>query len=217
MCGSGAGSCVAATDMTGLVLAGGQSRRWGGIDKSWVRLTGRPLVQHVSERLAAQSAAVWISTNRDPAPFLALADAVLADDWLDGRGPLAGIATALRRIPTPWLLVAPVDSPLLPLNLGSQLGIAALREGRLLATVDDGEYLQPAFLLIHRDLAGALVHAVDQGIRRLGAWVQAQHPARVDARAAAWGDQLRGANNGAELDALRALIGELGDDFDGGR
>lgn len=189
-------------DLTGLVLAGGQSRRWNGVDKAWATLTGRPLVAHVTERLAIQAGTVWIGANRDPDRYATLGFPVLADDWPDSLGPLAGIATALRRIETPWLLVAPVDSPRLPLDLGARLGEAALRESRMLATVHDGERLQPAFLLIHRVRAEDLAQAVAQGTRRLGDWVAAQQPAQVDAQALGWMDALRGANTPAELGVL---------------
>ena len=39
--------------VTGIVLAGGQGRRMGGVDKGLVALDGRPMVAHVLERLRA--------------------------------------------------------------------------------------------------------------------------------------------------------------------
>jgi len=194
-------------DLTGLVLAGGRSRRWGGVDKAWALLAGRPLVSHVIERLAAQTGRVWLSVNRDPDRYAALGLPVISDDWPGALGPLAGIATALRRIETPWLLVAPVDSPCLPLDLGAHLGHAALREKRMLATVRDDTRLQPAFLLMHRDLSEVLTQAVTQGARRLGDWVASRQPALVDAGSLGWTDALRGANTPAELDVLARMGG----------
>lgn len=206
---------IARAQITGLVLAGGRSRRWGGVDKAWQPFAGRPLIHSVCERLEMQSAAVWISANRDPDRYGALGRRVLVDDWPDGRGPLAGIATALRRIETPWLLVAPVDSPGVPLDLALHLGAAACRANRFLATaVADGR-LQPAFLLIHRDLAVAVVAAVDGEVRRLSAWVQAQEPALLDARAVGWIQALRGANDATELAALSAATGHGAENVDG--
>ena len=104
-------SQIPQADLTGLVLAGGQSRRWNGVDKAWVRLANRPLVAHVAERLASQTGVVWINANRDLDRYAALGPPVFTDDWPDALGPLAGIASALRRIETHWLLVAPVDGP----------------------------------------------------------------------------------------------------------
>ncbi len=44
------------SNITGLILAGGAGQRLGGRDKGLYPLLGRPLVTHVSERLAPQIA-----------------------------------------------------------------------------------------------------------------------------------------------------------------
>ena len=41
--------------VTGVVLAGGQGRRMGTVDKGLVVLDGRPMVSHVLARLARRS------------------------------------------------------------------------------------------------------------------------------------------------------------------
>ncbi|MEQ4583771.1 MAG: NTP transferase domain-containing protein, partial [Pantoea agglomerans] len=48
------------TILTGIILAGGQGRRMGGQDKGLVQLDGRPLYQHVLERLRPQVDIVMI-------------------------------------------------------------------------------------------------------------------------------------------------------------
>ena len=116
----------------------------------------------------------------------------------------------------PPAAVAPVDSPGVPLDLAAQLADAALREDRQLASVHDGERLQPAFLLLHRDLSDALLKAVAGPIRRLGAWVQAQGPALVDARTHGWVSALRGANDATEFAALEAVMKDGQETGDGG-
>ena len=44
-------------EITGIVLAGGQGRRMGGVDKGWVELDGRPLCEHVLALDASNTAA----------------------------------------------------------------------------------------------------------------------------------------------------------------
>ena len=51
--------------MTGIVLAGGQGRRMGGVDKGLVELDGRPMVAHVLGRLAPQVADLLINANQN--------------------------------------------------------------------------------------------------------------------------------------------------------
>ncbi len=53
------------TILTGIILAGGQGRRMGGQDKGLVQLDGRPLYQHVLERLRPQVDIVMINANRN--------------------------------------------------------------------------------------------------------------------------------------------------------
>ena len=55
--------------VVGLLLAGGLSRRMGGGDKALRLLGGRPLLDHVIERLRPQVAALVLNANGDPARF----------------------------------------------------------------------------------------------------------------------------------------------------
>lgn len=89
-----------AISYTALLLAGGQARRMGGVDKGLQTLHGQPLAAHVLASLAAQSqppARCLISANRHLDAYAALGWPVLADAEPDYPGPLAGIAAGGRR------------------------------------------------------------------------------------------------------------------------
>jgi len=113
----------------GLILAGGQGRRMGGVDKAQLMLAGRPLIAHVTDRLAGQVARLAVSSNRAPAPFAPFAPfaplPVLPDapERL-GEGPLAGILAGLdwaAREGADALICVPVDTPFVPRDLVAQL------------------------------------------------------------------------------------------------
>ena len=53
------------TKITGVVLAGGQGRRMGGVDKGLQSLRGRPMVTWVLERFAPQVDEVLINANQN--------------------------------------------------------------------------------------------------------------------------------------------------------
>ena len=74
-----------ARDVTGVVLAGGQGRRMGSIDKGLVLLHGRPMVQHVLELQAVRL------HRRQPL--------VEPGRQLDRRGEQADHATRVERGP----------------------------------------------------------------------------------------------------------------------
>lgn len=169
-----------ATALSALILAGGQGLRMGGVDKGLVDLNHRRMVEHVLERVKGQVPLIMISANRSHPEYQRYGYPVVADQADDFLGPLAGMAQGLRQSTTPWLMVVPCDSPQLPLDLAHRLSQAAFNQNTLAAVAHDGEHLQPAFNLIHRDLLEDLQRYLDQGGRKLGYWLRQQQPAVVD-------------------------------------
>ncbi len=88
---------------TGVILAGGQSRRMGR-DKALLPLAGRTLLEHMQSLLAQAGVAETLISRNQPG--------FIADNY-PGKGPLAGLAAVLPYCTTPQLLVVPVDMPLL--------------------------------------------------------------------------------------------------------
>lgn len=127
---------VRAGALVGVVLAGGEGRRMGpGVPKPLRLLRGRPMIAHVVERLAPQVMDLVVVAN-DPSPaFRALEVPVIADPpdivraaEKEGRrlGPLAGILAGLEwslahHPHVGWIVTAPADVPLLPLDLTVRL------------------------------------------------------------------------------------------------
>ena len=75
---------IAASDVTGLVLAGGLGRRMSddgnGLDKGLVALRGRPMMAHVIERLAPPVWPLLINANRQATAYRAFGPPVGAAD-----------------------------------------------------------------------------------------------------------------------------------------
>lgn len=166
--------------VTGLVLAGGQGSRLGGIDKGWIEFAGTPLIERVIERLRPQVAAVMVSANRSLDRYAALPVRVLTDDPAHGAfaGPLAGILAALRTIDTPWLAIVPVDAPHAPSDFVARLWTAATGDVRAVVATCAGR-VEPLFCLVHRDLAGSLQSFLDTGGRKVAAWLDREKAASV--------------------------------------
>lgn len=113
--------------MAGLILAGGVGSRLGGVDKAFVGLGGRILIDHLLGRLAGQVGRVAISANGDLSRFAGFGLPVLADGELAGKGPLAGVVKGLEwalREEAAQLLTVPVDTPFIPGDLVARLGAA---------------------------------------------------------------------------------------------
>ena len=105
----------------------------GGQDKGLIPLAGRPLIAWVIAALTPQVGRILISANRNQAAYAAFGHPVIGDEAVGAglagfQGPLAGIAAAMTRMETPWLLTLPCDAPLAPADLAPRLA-AALAHG----------------------------------------------------------------------------------------
>ncbi|WP_265468408.1 NTP transferase domain-containing protein, partial [Aeromonas salmonicida] len=89
--------------VSAVILAGGRATRMGGEDKGWVKLAGRPLIDHVLDRLRPQVDEVLINANRSQDSYQALAT-VISDNNPDYLGPLAGMQAGLAAARHDWVL-----------------------------------------------------------------------------------------------------------------
>ncbi|MFK5985423.1 MAG: molybdenum cofactor guanylyltransferase MobA [Pseudomonadota bacterium] len=167
--------------VTGLILSGGRSSRMAYQDKGLVLLNGRPMIETVKNTLINQVDELIISANQNLKQYQQIHNIVLADEYLDFRGPLAGIYEGLKYIKEDtFLLVAPCDGPFLPNDLCQKM-LSAVKESKTkLATVYDGRYRQPTYSLIHQSLKKDLKLFLDNDGRKLGQWLSENHTQLVD-------------------------------------
>lgn len=168
-------------NVVGVILAGGQARRMGGIDKGLVTLADKPMVQWVFEAMAGQVDQVIVNANRNADQYGALShegvSALVVPDLRTGfLGPLSGMSSALAaidampEIKSEWIATVPCDSPFLPDDLVARL-IASSSEADIV-TCHDGERLQPVFSLIRRELRESLDTFLDADERKIDRWFQ---------------------------------------------
>ncbi|TDT51124.1 molybdenum cofactor guanylyltransferase [Enterobacter sp. AG5470] len=151
--------------VTGVVLAGGKASRMGGKDKGLLELNGKPLWQHVAQRLAPQVENVVISANRNLDIYRASGLTVVPDSLNDFPGPLAGILSVMQKIDSEWFLFCPCDTPYVPENLLARLQVQ--RQQAPAVWVHDGERDHPAIALINRRILPALQDYLARGERRV--------------------------------------------------
>ena len=112
--------------VAGVILAGGKGTRMNGANKALLMLQGKPLVTHVSERLALQIEIIGINANRDLEIFLnSEFHLPIVKDGIGGDlGPLDGILGAMlfaEKNGCTHALTVSVDTPFIPLNLAEKL------------------------------------------------------------------------------------------------
>jgi molybdopterin-guanine dinucleotide biosynthesis protein A len=161
---------VAAPQITGVILAGGQGRRMGSIDKGLQALQGKPMVEHVIERFAPQVHELLINANQNLDRYARFGHRVIPDEIGGFAGPLAGLQRGLREAAHALVATAPCDSPFLPDDLVARL-LVALQDNRAdLAVARTGTQPHPVFSLCRRTLLDNLTRYLAGGGRKIDAW-----------------------------------------------
>jgi molybdopterin-guanine dinucleotide biosynthesis protein A len=204
-------------EATGIILAGGQSRRMGGGDKGLRDLAGKPMLAHVIERLAPQVGRLVINANGDPQRFAAFALPVVPDTVEGFAGPLAGVLAGMRWSAAHdpqarWIATAPGDSPLLPCDLVQRLAAALEGKDSGIALAQTGGELHPVAGLWPVALAGDLERELARGTRKVLHWTDRHGTVAVPFPMARIGaaeiDPFFNANTPEELETLRELVGK---------
>jgi len=154
--------------VTGIVLAGGQGRRMGGVDKGLQLLHDRPMVEHVIGRLAPQVDEILINANQNLEAYGRFGYRVVPDAIGGFAGPLAGLHAGLGAAQHPFALTVPCDSPFLPADLFSRLK-NELHE-KDLAVAKTGDQPHPVFSLVRVSVLEHLSRFLSAGGRKIDAW-----------------------------------------------
>lgn len=180
--------------VTGLILAGGQGRRMGGVDKGLQVLRGKPMIEWVIARLAPQVDEILINANQNTQEYARLGRRVIADTVREIRGgfagPLAGFHAGLKAASHDLVVTCPCDSPFLAGDLVRRLREALEREAADLAVAKTGDQPHPVFSLCRRELLPHLTAFLEGGGRKIDAWYAA-----LKVTAVAFDDEARAFSN----------------------
>ena len=192
------------TAISAVLLAGGRARRMGGGDKGLLPVAGKCLGEWTLARLMPQADEILISANRNIADYARWGHCVVSDSEPDFAGPLAGICAAMVRAEGEWILSAPCDSPLLPVDLAARLLAGARAADAEIAVARAGGRTQPVFLLARRDLRADLEDFLRGGDRKIDLWYPRHRFVEVDFPDA---EAFLNANTAEELESLAPRLG----------
>ena len=158
----------------GVVLAGGLARRMGGGDKGLVTLHGRPILDHVLERLRPQVDRIVINANGDPGRLAAYDLPIVADAVEGFAGPLAGVLAGMQwaaQNDAEWIVTAATDTPFFPRDLVDRFRQAVADKSADMACAASGGRHHPVFGLwpvaLRDDLSRAMTA---DGVRKVDLW-----------------------------------------------
>ena len=169
---------ITKNDITGVILAGGQARRMKGQDKGLILFNGKPLIEYVIEVFYPQVSKLIINANRNHDKYSQYGFEIISDEYPNYCGPLAGMASVLNKITTPYLVTAPCDSPFISDSLVSCLSLAIFNENTEISVAHNGERLQPVFCMIKKTLISSMNAYLTKGERKIDKWFS-QHPIAI--------------------------------------
>jgi molybdopterin-guanine dinucleotide biosynthesis protein A len=150
--------------LTGAVLVGGKSRRFG-TNKALETFEGRRLIDRSLDALGPWCEPLVVVGN-ELIPYIDT-DTDLVRDFIPEQGPLGGIYTALLFSPHDWVLVKATDMPFLEPEL-----IRAMlerREGADAVVPVTGPDWEPLLALYHRNCIPHIASTLEENRRRVAA------------------------------------------------
>lgn len=148
--------------MTGLILAGGVSRRMG-VDKAFLEVDGVPLVRRVHAVVEPLFAAIFVAVGREIPGRGPFPGRVLYDE-MPGLGPLGGLVSGLKSASTPWVFMVACDMPYLDPRVIARI-VAERAEGLLAVVPESPGGPESCHALYARAALPALEAALAEGER----------------------------------------------------
>jgi len=173
-----------AMNVSGLLLAGGRSRRLGE-DKRLIKLDGKPLITHSYEKLAAvcDEVLVLIAHPEDEEklkpnlPF----SARFVPDQLPNEGPMGALISGMEAMKFQTALLLAVDLPRMSsdfLNCLIQYAIGSNDQADVVVPVSD-EKLQITVAIYQKRCLESLKHSFASGERAIHHWAKNSTTAEI--------------------------------------
>lgn len=154
-------------DLSGIVLAGGESRRMGR-NKAFLELGGQSLISRVLDTLTGLCSELIISAN-DVAAYAHL-PARVVPDIIRNRGPLGGVHAGLASMRNEFAIVVACDMPFLNLRLLRYMAAVATGYDVVVPRLE-GEY-EPLHAIYSPGCKEAIEELLAEGPRRIVALYQ---------------------------------------------
>ncbi len=158
-------SLINTSDVSWVILAGGQASRMNGNDKGLVTLADKPLIEYVYQTMSLQTDSIFINANRN-LDFYRQYAPTFSDQLADYPGPLGGIHAALKQIDSEWVGFVPCDCPKLPSDLVSKM-VAGCDSDTDIAVAHSGESLQPVVTIFNKRVLPILEQFLKNGDRKI--------------------------------------------------
>lgn len=162
--------------VTAIILAGGDARRLGGVNKALVEVGGTPLLELVLDAVSGVCEETII-VSRTPDAFRDYGNRSVAD-LLPGTGPLGGLYTGLMASRNDLNFMVACDMPLLDSRfIGYMIGRIPPNADMLIPRLNG--FVEPLHALYRRSCIPAVKQRLEAGDRKLTSFFDLVNVAQV--------------------------------------
>ena len=165
------------------ILAGGQSKRFGGGFKTFTKISGTPILNQIINTLSNFSNDIIINANNLD-EFKNLNYPIVKDKFDGFLGPLAGIHASIvwtknKNSKKEWIFTVPSDTPFLPSNLLDKF-LSSYSNGTNILIARSNHRYHPVIAMWHVSLLKSLENELKSKNSKIMLWVKKHKYTFVD-------------------------------------
>lgn len=163
-----------------VILAGGQSKRFGGGYKTLYKLNNKSLLNRVIKNFEKLDIEIVLNVNSDEKQFKKTGLTLIKDEFVNFQGPLAGIYSTMNwalknKKDVEWIFTAPSDTPFLNSDLVDKFLIGKYSSNTKIILAQNSNKTHPVIGFWHISLFKNLENFFESDSRKIMHWVEQQN------------------------------------------
>ena len=163
-----------------VILAGGQSRRFGGGYKTLYKLNNISLLDRILQNFKKLKMEIVLNVNSNEDQFLKTGLHLIKDELENFQGPLAGIYSSMKwvlenRKNIEWIFTSPSDTPFLNKNLVNKFLSTDYNNKTNIIIAKSSNKTHPVIGFWHISLIKSLEEFLAKENRKIMHWVEGQN------------------------------------------
>lgn len=168
-----------------VILAGGQSRRFGGGYKTLYKFNKIPLLNRILKNFENLNIEIVLNVNSNKSEFIKTGLNLIKDEIENFQGPLAGIHSSMNwsiknKKNIEWIFTAPSDTPFLDSHLVNTFLNTKYMKNTKIILAQSSKKIHPVIGLWHVSLLKSLKEFLNKDSRKIMNWVNEQNYELID-------------------------------------
>ena len=163
-----------------VILAGGQSRRFGGGFKTLHNFNKVSLLDRILQNFKLLDLEIVLNVNSKENKFLKTGLNLIKDEVKNFQGPLAGIYASMKwalknKKDIEWIFTSPSDTPFINSNLVNKFFITKFKNNTKIVLAKNSDKTHPVIGFWHISLLKSLEEFLEKDSRKIMNWVEGQN------------------------------------------